>query len=40
MAVTVTQIVHDDNGAKCGHKKLESNPTIITSSANKNYTVL
>jgi len=40
MAVTVTQTVHDDDGAKRGHKNLESNPTIITSSANKNYAVL
>jgi hypothetical protein len=40
MAVTVTQTVHDDDGGKRGHKKLESNPTIITSFAHKNYAVL
>jgi hypothetical protein len=40
MAVIVTQTNHEDVGGKRGHKKLESNPTIITSSANKNYSVI
>jgi len=40
MAVNITLTVHDDDGEKRGHKKFESNPTIITSSANKNYAVL
>jgi len=40
MAVTVTRTVRDDDGGKRGHKKLKSNPTIITSSANKSYTGL
>jgi len=40
MAVTVTQTVRDDNGGKRGHEKLESNPTIITSSTYKSYTGL
>jgi hypothetical protein len=40
MAATGTQSDNDDNGGKRGHKKLESNPTIITSTVNKNYTVL
>jgi len=35
MAVTVTQTVQDDDCAKRGQKNLESNSTIITSSANK-----
>jgi hypothetical protein len=39
MAATGTRTDKDDSG-KRGHKKLESNPTIINSSANKNYTVL
>jgi hypothetical protein len=36
MAVNITVTVHYDDGEKRGHKKLESNPTIITSFANKN----
>ena len=40
MAVIVTQTNHENVGGKRGHKKLESNPKIITSSANNNYSVI